>query len=117
MLKVAHTMAIIALILILFINSAYASSNIRGLFTAIPWDKQLHFTWGFVLTATITALTGSLLVSALVVILLEVIKEYLVDDSPDCEDVIYTVTGVFFGCLVSNMLIDLEKTETSNKFY
>ncbi|MBC7319737.1 hypothetical protein H5T89_03740 [bacterium] len=117
MLKVAHTTSVVVLILILFINSAYANSDIKRLFTAIPWDKQLHFTWGFVLTATITALTGSLLVGISVAILLEVIKEYLIDDFPDREDIIYTVTGVLFGYLISDMLVDLGKAETSNNLY
>ncbi len=111
--KLAYTILIAILISILSVNSVYANSDIKKLFTAVPWDKQLHFTWGFLLTATLTALTGSFMVAVSLTIMLELIKEYLMDDFPDCEDIIYTVTGVLFGYLISNMLINFGKSETN----
>lgn len=93
------------LITLLTIELAYANSNIKDLFTLIPWDKQLHFTWGFVLTVTLIALTGSFPIGILAVISLELAKEYLIDDFPDIEDFMYTFSGILFGSLIADMLI------------
>lgn len=114
--RLVYTILIIFLIFIMFFDSVYANSDIKKLFTAVPWDKQLHFTWGFVLTTTITALTGSFIVGISVTLLLEFVKEYLIDDFPDYEDIIYTVIGILFGYLVSDMLIKLGKTEASSLY-
>lgn len=111
--KSIYTIVISLLILVIAIESAYANTDIKRLFTAIPWDKQLHFTWGFVLTVTITAITGSFIAGITIVILLELSKECLIDDSPDYEDIAYTVIGILFGYLVSSMLIDIGRLEPS----
>lgn len=115
--RLIYTIGIFFLIFIIAIEPIYANTNIKRLFTAIPWDKQLHFTWGFVLTATITALTGSFIAGVTAVILLELSKEYLIDDFPDCEDIAYTAIGILLGYLISNMLIDIGRLEASSKLY
>ena len=93
------------LIILLLVEPVYANSNIKGLFTAVPWDKQLHFTWGFVLVVTLVALTGSFTTGIFTVILLGLTKEYLIDDFPDMEDFIYTFCGTLLGCLITSTLI------------
>lgn len=115
--KSIYIIVIFFLIFIITIEPIYANTNIKRLFTVIPWDKQLHFTWGFVLTATITALTGSFIVGVTAVILLELSKEYLVDDFPDCEDITYTIIGILLGYLISNILIDIGRLEASSNLY
>lgn len=94
------------LIVILVIEPVYANSNIKELFTVVPWDKQLHFTWGFVLTVTLIAITSSFPIGIFTVVLLGLSKEYLIDDFPDIEDFIYTFFGITFGCLAANILIE-----------
>ncbi|MCX7795234.1 MAG: hypothetical protein N2380_01745 [bacterium] len=114
--KLVYITVIVILISILSFNTVYAKSDMKKLFTAIPWDKQLHFTWGFVLTATITAITGSFVIGISLALLLEIVKEYIIDDFPDCEDIIYTVTGVLFGYLISNILMNLGRTEANSSY-
>ncbi len=112
--RLIYTIVIPILIFIIAVKPAYANSDIKKLFTAIPWDKQLHLTWGFLLTTTITALTGSLLIGFTLVILLELTKEYIIDDHPDCEDIVYTVAGSILGCLISDILMNLRVSRLSN---
>jgi hypothetical protein len=113
-LRLISKIIISMLIFIIAVEPAYANSDIKKLFTAIPWDKQLHFTWGFLLTTTITALTGSLLIGFTLVILLELTKEYIIDDYPDCEDITYTEAGSILGCLISDILMNLRRSRLSN---
>ncbi|MGC8971568.1 MAG: hypothetical protein ACP5K2_05135 [bacterium] len=115
--RIIHVIIIFFLIFLLAIEPAYANTKIKKLFTIIPQDKQLHFTWGFVLTTTITALTGSFIIGMTIVILLEFSKEYLIDDFPDWEDITYTVIGSLFGYLISSTLINIGRLKVNSSIY
>lgn len=99
------SLLITLLISALVIDPVYANSDIKKLSTVIPYDKQLHFTWGFVLTVTLIAITNSFSIGIFTVILLELYKEYFIDDFPDIEDFIYTFFGVIFGCSIADILV------------
>ncbi len=91
---------VFTIIMCMITNIALANS-LHDLFTMIPYDRQLHFTWSFVLAVTIGILTNNPIIGLALVVSLGLAKEYLIDSKPDLTDLAYGIVGALLGSIIA----------------